>query len=235
MSSPFPTIPVGKTQPVGMGVTVVELPRQTLYIGGAPSATAISRSVQGNYIAGQTGPQGETGIVGSKGPTGDTGITGDTGVLATGPIGPNGPRGATGPMGGSPKGAKGPTGPTGPTGPAGLSQGSTGPTGEAGITGPDGPPGPDGPKDSILKTPLGIYAFACLEGAEAWFVDIVPRGTSPCIRFSMATSGPITRLPSRCGRWDLIFATDRRHQGWRMPEKTPEQRQKAVAFWNQAH
>lgn len=83
-----------------------------------------------------------------------------------------------GPTGGM--GATGPTGPTGDTGDSGGrgTVGPRGPTGPTGGRGTRGTSGPTGPKDSIVNTPLGNVAFACLEGAEAELSYVVRTSTN---------------------------------------------------------
>lgn len=74
-------------------------------------------------------------------------------------------------------GGEGPTGGTGITGSRG-SRGSRGAQGTQGTQGIPGPRGSTGPKDSIICTPLGNVAFACLEGAEAELSYVIRTSTN---------------------------------------------------------
>lgn len=143
---------------------------------------------------------------GTDGFDGKDGLRGPTGVGRSGPAGPTGPRGQTGP-------SQGPTGPRGPSG-------------------SQGPVGPTGPKDSVVKTTLGIYAFACIEGTEAWFVDLAKVGSRHDPKFQAATRGEPICFPSSCGQWELRVARRADFPSWRMPVKTEKQRQAFIKKWN---
>lgn len=143
--------------------------------------------------------------------------------------------------GGMGAGIRGPTGATGVgvTGPRGLTglqggQGPTGPAGPSGSQGGQGPTGPPGPKDSIVKTKLGIYAFACMEMDRPIFGTLTKKGRKPSRKFLAAvipatvdsvrtTRGNVLHFGVRCG-----FAK------WVNPAKTAAQMKRANTFWNQA-
>ncbi len=112
--------------------------------------------------------------------------------------------------------------------------GGPGPQGPTGQPGPTGPPGENSPKDSVVQTFEGIYAFAVIEGARPWFLDTVPAGAEPDAKFLAAVTGELVRFSSKCGKFDLVFGKQADHPDWRMPDKTPQQKQKANAFWNRA-
>ncbi len=127
-------------------------------------------------------------------------------------------------------GAPGTNGSTGlPGGPGGP-----GPPGPTGNPGNAGPPGKASPKDSVVQTSEGIYAFAVVEGARPWFIDIIPAGTEPDAKFLAAVTGELVRFNSKCGKFDLVLGVQAEYPDWRMPDKTLQQKQKANAFWNQA-
>jgi len=147
--------------------------------------------------------------------------------LMPGPPGSPGSPGLRGPQGlpGDPGGPPGPPGDPGPAGPPGPSEGPPGPQGE---------PGPPGPKDSVVQTASGIYAFACVEGARPWFIDIVPAGSEARQKFQDATEGEEMRFSSQCGKFDLVFRIRRGYGDWLMPTKNTEQMVRANHFWSQA-
>lgn len=143
-----------------------------------------------------------------------------------GPDGNPGPDGEPGPPGD-------PGGPEGPPGPPGMG----GEPGEPGLPGPpgaDGATGPPGPKDSIVKTELGIYAFACTESTQPWFFDIVEAGKMPEPKFMAAVEPRIVRFRSECGRLDLCMALHKGFGDWRMPEKSQREMEQANKFWSLA-
>lgn len=150
----------------------------------------------------------------------------------TGPTGPQGDRGSRGSDG--PQGFTGPRGSTGPQGP----QGGTGPQGGQGSRGPQGDRGtigPTGPKDSIVKTSLGIYAFACMEGAQPWFFELVPYDGEPSEKFKAAIiERTLVSFPSESGLHRLVMGLRRGFDDWNMPIKTPQQMARAATFWSQA-
>lgn len=104
-----------------------------------------------------------------------------------------------------------------------------------GATGPQGPPGPTGPKGSFVKTALGIYEFACIEGTRSWFADIVPKGSAARPKFKAAVTGDETRFVSADGSMELVLATRREFPDFDMPERTEAQRRRSVHFWNQEY
>jgi len=206
----------------GRGVSVVGLGER-----------AIVKAREDAGIIGATGPTGATGASGPIGATGPRGTTGPRG--ATGPagaMGPSGVRGATGPIGATgPRGATGPVGPTGPRGPTGL----MGPTGTAGLPGASGPIGPTGPKGSFVKTRLGIYEFACIEGTKAWFADVIEAGEKLRDKFEAATKGITYRFPTSDRRHELVLRANKRFPGFDMPMSTKEQYAHSAKFWNQEY
>jgi hypothetical protein len=86
----------------------------------------------------------------------------------------------------------------------------------------------------VVSTAEGIYAFAVTEGAQPWFIDIVPAGEGTDAKFDAATCEETARFRSECGRFDLVFAVQASYPGWRMPDKTEFQMVKANTFWGQA-
>ncbi len=178
----------------------------------------------GGGLPGPDGPRGPTGsgITGPRGHTGNVGVTGPQGVTG---IGITGPQGSTG---------VGTIGPTGPIGPSGA-DGANGQTGMPGGAGPPGPTGPPGPKDSFVKNKLGIYAFACIEGTEPWFMDIKRIEDSIDPKFSAAVNPHIITFVSRDGKHELLLAPRTEFPGWRMPNATDKQRNKSIQFWAQEH
>lgn len=124
--------------------------------------------------------------------------------------GPTGPTGSVGPTG--PQGAQGPAGPTGPTGAASTVPGPAGPTG------PQGAQGPTGPKGSFVRTSLGIYEFACIEGARPWFADVVECGQPLREKFGAAIDGPVMRFRSVNGKHDLLLGVRREFPNFDMPD-----------------
>jgi len=181
-------------------------------------------------IPGPTGPTGPTGATGSPGPPGSPGSSGGPGD--PGPPGPPGdPGGPPGPPG--PPGPTGPTGLTGPEGPAGGA-GPPGDPGPIGPTGPDGPTGPPGPKDSVVKTPLGIYAFACMEASRPLFMHIRHVDDEIPSKFLAAVGPQILRFPSGDGKHELCVGIQAEYPEWFMPEKSEAEKKKANDFWNQA-
>ena len=122
------------------------------------------------------------------------------------------------------------TGNTGPTGPKGNT-GDDGQNGCPGPTGPRGETGPTGPKGSFVKTSLGIYEFACLEGARPWFCDIVPFGTPMREKFSAAITGQPIRFTSDDGKHTLVLGVRREFPKFDMPEASEEDRMKSIKFW----
>jgi len=184
-----------------------------------------SKQSGGQSTPGANGANGATGPRGPTGPRGLTGVTGPTGN--TGPIGPTGSdAGFTGPTG--PRGIQCPSGPRGPTGsPAGF----TGPTGPGGGAGPQGP---TGPKDSVIQTPLGIYAFACMEGNQPYFTELVTAGNQPSPKFAAAVGGILHRFRDVNGNVDMLVAVRAGFENWNMPDKSLEAMRKANAFWGQA-
>lgn len=148
---------------------------------------------------------------------------GNTGSGVTGPRGPTGSQGPTG--------AQGPTGNAGPTG-------ARGPTGMAGPTGPQGQQGPTGatgPKGSFVKTDMGIYEFACVEGARPWFMDVVPHGSPLREKFKAAITGEPLIFTSTSGDYDLILGVRREFPTFDMPEGSEADRLTSVRFFNQEY
>jgi hypothetical protein len=86
----------------------------------------------------------------------------------------------------------------------------------------------------VVKTEMGIYAFACTEGARPWFIDIVPSGAGMNPKHAAATDGNSVRFKSECGGFDLILAVRKEYSDWYMPSKTPQEMEKANGFWSQA-
>jgi hypothetical protein len=150
-----------------------------------------------------------------------------------------GRRGATGPPSTVPgptgvTGIRGLTGVTGLRGPTGLN-GQTGLQGNPGLTGRTGPIGPTGPKDSIVETSEGIYAFACMEGTQPWFLELVDADDAPSRKFKAAIiPETLVRFSSACGEYDLLLAVRRGFETWEMPAKSRAQMKRAVTFWSQA-
>ena len=199
-----------RSQTVGMPDTRV-LQGGTTVIGRNESPTVGPRVI--------TGPTGKDGDPGSPGFPGSPGVDGTPGVDG-GPGPPGDPSTTPGPPGGP--------GPTGDPGPPGDPSTTPGPPGGPG---PDGPPGP---KDSVVSTAEGIYAFAVTEGAQPWFIDVVPAGATPEPKFMSAITGEVVRFASKCGRFDLFLGVQADYPNWRMPNKTAEQKRKANTFWGQA-
>lgn len=154
-------------------------------------------------------PQEQQFGMGSAGTPGTPGEEGEPG-----PPGMNGLPGDPGPPGGP---------------------GTPGPPGPTGDPGPGGGPGPPGPKDSIVRTSEGIYAFACTESDEPFFFTIVRSGEELSAKFRAATRGNVIRFRSTDNSFELCFARDARYPGWKNPDKTEEQYQRAKHFWSQAH
>ena len=123
-----------------------------------------------------------------------------------------------------PSGNKGPSGDKGPTG-------NIGPTG---IRGPTGDKGPTGPKGSFVKNRFGVYEFACIEGAQPWFMDILPVGYGDA-QFDAAVIGQVIKFRSECGKFSLKFAVRSEFPDWRMPSGTDEQRDHSIAMWNKEY
>ena len=127
---------------------------QALDDGTVDGSMGASRTItiNGQGVAGATGPAGPAGPTGAAGPTGSQGPAGNTGPQGiqgeTGPAGPTGPQGAQGNTG--PQGIQGETGPQGP-------QGNTGPQGPTGNTGPQGIQGETGPAGAAANTGSIIY------------------------------------------------------------------------------
>lgn len=159
---------------------------------------------------------GQRGQTGQRGPTGPIGPSG-------GPPGPTGGVGPTGPRG--PTGFPGPTGPTGPQGNAGAT----------GHTGPTGPQGPTGPKGSFVRTSLGIYEFACLEGARPWFADVVQCGDPLREKFGAAISGPAMRFRSADGKHDLVLGVRREFPNFDMPDGDEDDLTTSRKFFGQEY
>ena len=203
-----------------------------------------------------SGPRGAPGANGDPGPPGAP-------STVPGPPGPDGGQGDPGPVGppGDPSTVPGPPGPPGdpstvpgppgPVGPPGDPGGPPGPPGEPGspstvpgppgdpgspstVPGPPGDPGPPGPKDSVIQTPLGIYAFACTEGTRPLFVHVRRSNEEIPAKFLAAVGPDIIRFPSIDGHHEFCVGIRSDFPAWFMPEKSPEQKQKANDFWNQA-
>lgn len=155
--------------------------------------------------------------------------TGSGSVISTNVPVP-GPTGATGPTG-PPSMVPGPTGPTGNQGPTGPT-GARGPTGAAGATGQQGP---TGPKGSFVRTSLGIYEFACIEGTKPWFADIVQCGDPLRERFGAAITGPVMRFRSVDGKHDLVLGVRREFPNFDMPEGDEDDLVKSRQFFSQEY
>lgn len=169
---------------------------------------------RGNLIAPDQQLGGASSATGNNYASSLTGPTGPTGASGIGYTGPTGRTGA---------------GVTGPTGTAGA-------TGTRGQTGVAGRTGPTGPKDSVVKNDLGIYRFACIEGAEPWFVDIKEKGAQDDPRFSAAVGANKITFLSKCGKYEMVVAARRdAPSGWRMPKASEQEREHARRFWRQAH
>lgn len=124
----------------------------------------------------------------------------------------------------------GATGPQGITGPAGAN-GMTGPVGPTGAAGATGQQGPTGSKDIIIKNNLGIYAFACVEAAGVWFMELVERGSAPSPKFLEATEPSQFRFLSSDNKYELVIATRKGFNGWNMPDKTLEEFEANTHNW----
>lgn len=101
--------------------------------------------------------------------------------------------------------------------------GTDGEPGSPGADGMPGPPGPPGEKLAIVKTDLGIYAFACMEGTGVWFYDVVERGEPAHPRFLEATEGDELRFLTSDGKKELVMRTRKGYMGWNMPDRTQTQ------------
>ncbi len=114
------------------------------------------------------------------------------------------------------------TGPQGVTGAAGANgmNGATGPMGVTGPPGSTGQQGPTGSKDIIVKNNLGVYAFACVEAAGVWFMELVERGSAPSPKFLEATESSQFRFLSSDSKHELVIAVRKGFNGWNMPDKT---------------
>jgi hypothetical protein len=191
----------------GTGITLQSDGNRTIIRQKTEPTRTGAESFSGTGLPGSTGP---TGAPGAAGPTGPPGPTGDPG-------GPPGPPGSPG-VDGSP----GPTGPPGPDGP----------TGPPGPQGGIGDPGPPGPKDSIIKTSLGIYAFACAEGTQPWFFEIRSRGQKPTAKFLAAVEKrSLVRFKSTNGKRELVFGIRKGFKDWNNPSKTEKEMLRANGFW----
>lgn len=144
---------------------------------------------------------------------------------------------------GSGSGAPGRRGGPGPPGANGTNgaDGAMGMTGIPGTNGADGtpstepgPPGPPGVKDSVVQTTEGIYAFACIEGTQPWFFEIVKRG-KPCSRKFLAAveKGSLISFTSDEGH-NLVMGIRKGCLKWNLPKKTLTEMNRANAFWSQA-
>lgn len=131
------------------------------------------------------------------------------------------------------KGDKGTDGINGTNGADGA-MGMTGADGTNGTNGTDGVPGPPGPKDSIIKTEEGIYAFACAEGTQPWFFELLSLNGTPSKRFlaSVENESLVTFVAENGQR--LVMGIRKGFLNWNMPNKTPEEMKRANNFWNQA-
>lgn len=147
----------------------------------------------------------------------------------TGPQGPTGTQGLTGPQGFTgPKGSIGLSGPQGATGPIGAN-GSRGPQGDRGSI------GPTGPKDSIIKTDLGIYAFACFEMDQACFGSLGKAGQPPAKKFAASViPESIVSFASIDRKSVLHVGVRRGFADWLNPERTPAQMVHAMTWWSKA-
>lgn len=165
--------------------------------------------------------------------SGATGPQGAAGLAGVGTQGAQGPQGAQGGQGIAPQGPQGDPGDVGVQGTQGL-QGAQGEQ----VTGPQGDEGDQGvagAKDSVVSTRFGIYKFACLEGARAWFVDIAGIGVNRD-RFEAATrNASRAEFRSVDGRHKLTFAVRNEFPEFDMPQSTEKQRNHSIRFWNQAH
>lgn len=214
---------------------LMQRPQRRGYVSGlnpSPSFAGDDGATGPAGLTGAPGLDGEDGEAGATGPTGPTGAPGATGMA--GPTGLAGPTGNPGPTG-----AMGPTGMRGPTGDMGAT-GMRGPTGPAGPTGApsmvEGPPGPTGPKGSFVKTALGIYEFACIEGTRSWFADIVPADAPLRKKFAAAVDpASAVRFASVGGNYELVLAVRREFPDFDMPPASEQQRQHSVRFWNQEY
>jgi hypothetical protein len=177
---------------------------------GGSTVLSLDDDRDASYEVGSSEITGKTGAIGATGPIGGTGPMGGTG--ATGPMGGTGPIGPTGPMGG--------TGPIGPTGPGGGM----------------GPTGPTGPKGSFVKTVLGVYEFACIEGARPYFCEIHAKGAPMSAKFAAAVlEETAVRFLSVDGKQELVLAVRREFPEFNMPMASEAQRQHSVKFWNQEY
>ncbi len=83
---------------------------------------------------------------------------------------------------------------------------------------------------------MGIYEFACLEGARPWFADIIAAGDPLREKFTAAVMpGSIITFASKCGQFDLVLGVRREFPNFDMPEASEEQRAHSVRFWNQEY
>lgn len=113
--------------------------------------------------------------------------------------------------------------------------GPPGDVGSPGAKGDPGDPGPPGPKDSIVKNHLGIYAFACAEGTQPWFFEIVKRGTRPTAKFTAAVEkSTMVTFKSTNGKKVLVFGIRKGYKQWISPSKTEWAMKQANAFWGLA-
>ncbi len=170
---------------------------------------------------GNDGEPGATGAAGAPGAAGATGAKGDKGDK--GDPGDPGPPGADGM-----DGADGADGADGMDGADGL----PGEKGDKGDKGDQGDPGPPGPKagDSIVTNHLGTYAFGITESTEGQWLDVIPAGDPVDPKFAAAVKEPF-RFRSVCGHVDLVVGTPLHCVGWRMPERSPERRDRTKKMW----
>lgn len=172
----------------------------------------------------------------SLGRSGEQGPQGDAGEDGIGIAGAQGAQGDPGAQGA--QGAQGNQGDQGAQGPQGF-QGDQGPQGFDGIQGPQGPHGPQGPegvKGSFVKTALGIYEFACIEGTRPWFIDIIQANAPLRPRFRAAVDeSSAIRFRSLDDALDLVFAVRADFPDFDMPDGTDAQRNHSIRFWNQEY
>ena len=125
-------------------------------------------------------------------------------------------------------------GATGATGEASTVPGPQGEKGDKGDDGTEGPQGPAGPKagDSIISNAHGTRAVGIAEGTQGQWIDLIPACAAIEPWFAECLVQPV-RFRSVCGEFDLIVGVPKHCKDWRMPEKTTQQKERAVELWQE--
>ena len=192
------------------------LPRKPQIVGGANQQIL---NGQHNVLIGA--PVQSGGVVSDDGggsPALD-GATGATGEASTVP---------------GPQGEKGDKGDKGDEGTASTVPGPQGEKGDKGDDGTEGPQGPAGPKagDSIISNAHGTRAVGIAEGTQGQWFDLIPACAAIEPWFAECLVQPV-RFRSVCGEFDLIVGVPKHCKDWRMPEKTTQQKERAVELWQE--